>query len=115
MPGKELPMRVYGKVVRSWTNVNERGHDILVAKEVAYTDYDADWNVVGTGTEDFSPARWKSDVIEKWVWAWDGSRRNAGGHRWFDCHGLWKVRKSDRKEFVAAVAKRFYAADVSLR
>ena len=107
-------MRVYGKVVDRWT-ADYGGRNITVQFEVAYTDYDADWNVIGVGTEDFSPERYYGEVSEKWVSTWDGSRRNKGGHRWFEDRGLWKFRKSDAKAFKAAVAKRFGAAEVTMK
>lgn len=90
-----MKVRVYGKTVNEW--YDEGG--ILIQKEVAYKDYDTeDGTVWGIGTEDFSVERWWKDTDRKWVWTWDGKKRNRGGHRWFEEVRHLSFRKCQRSE-----------------
>lgn len=90
-----MKVRIYGKTVSKWHD--EAGR--LIQKEVGYMDYDTDDGTVwGMGTEDFSPVRWSRDVDDKWIWIWDGRKRNRGGHRAFELVRHLRFRKSQRAE-----------------
>lgn len=91
----EMKVRVYGKTVNEW--YDEGG--MLIQKEVSYKDYDTeDGTVWGIGTEDFSVERWWKDTDRKWVWTWDGKKRNRGGYRWFEEVRHLSFRKCQRSE-----------------
>jgi hypothetical protein len=55
--------------------------------EVPYKEYRADGSILQLGTEDFSSQRLKT-LKKKYVWTWNGEKRNKGGHRWFECQEL---------------------------
>lgn len=58
--------------------------------EVNYKEYRADGSIKQTGTEDFSAKRWSS-IPYRFVYTWDGQRRNKGGRRWFDFEGMIRI------------------------
>ena len=79
-------IRIYGKRVRTWTNDDGTVEQI----EVRYTDYRLNGDVAGTGTEDFSPLRWRS-VGHKTVHTWHGGYRKDGTKSWdFDGHVYYR-------------------------
>ena len=46
-------------------------------RSIAYREYDSETGeLVGVGSEDFSQARWKSEIEGRFIWTWDGERRN---------------------------------------
>ena len=64
-------MRMYGKrSLRTWTQmetINWKGEEREVERisqhEIGYTEYDADGNKVGAGTEDFSADRFENTQV----------------------------------------------------
>lgn len=111
-----MKFRVYGKEIQQWQAVDEKGRTITLQMEVAYKEYDSETGqLLAAGTEDFSPVRWSHDVAERWLYTWDGSKRNKGGYRWFEDHGQVKVRKSDIKAYKRYLLMKYNAAEVQLR
>ena len=93
-----MRIRIYGKDLNSWYTTNEHGRRVCVQTEIAYKEYDSETcELLGVGSEDFSPTRERSTVDHAWVWTWDGQRLNKGGYRWFENMGYIRFRKSDRK------------------
>lgn len=93
-------VKIYGKVINVWKHMEERNGreiEVVTQREIEYTEYDLTGNIVSVGTEDFSPERYKNEIAECYVYTWDGKRLNKGGHRWFDCEGLIKSQKYQRK------------------
>jgi hypothetical protein len=76
--------RIYGRTVRTWEAENANGIPITYQWEIAYKDYDEDGKVVGTGTEDFSRDRLATETRMAYAYGWNGTRRNAGGHKWWE-------------------------------
>ena len=111
-------VRIYGKTVDKWFSEDGSGRKVLVQIEVEYKDYEFDfwgtgeWDLVGTGTEDFSPERYKTCVSIKSVWTWNGRKLNKGGHRWFDYQGLIKFRVSDRKNVIDYLKTKYDNAEL---
>ena len=83
-------MKIYGKA-KAISQLDGRPY-----LEVEYKEYREDGSLKQTGTEDFSAKRW-SKVPIRFVYIWDGQRRNKGGKRWFDYDGLY--RTDDPKAF----------------
>ena len=110
-------VRLYLDVIETWKDEYGRMKQV----EVAYNDYDVEsGELVGVGTEDFSRERYKT-IITKLLWTWDGERRNAGGHRWFEYTGLdykyirgegRKVKRFIQNAFERSVNK---VAEIELR
>jgi len=93
-------MKIYGKELGRWTSEeyrNNRYFTKVVQRELAYTEYREDGSLKQTGSEDFTPERLKQDTEEKWIWIWDGQKRNAGGHKWWECIGCYRISKGGRK------------------
>ena len=108
-------IRIYGKELERWTAENERGREVMTQVEYAYRDYSPKDEVIATGSEDFSAERNKTQTLTGWIYTWDGERRNKGGYRWFDCRGYFRIRKSDRKEFMELMKTRYNAELVEFR
>lgn len=108
-------IRVYGKELERWCHLDQNDKERLVQIEFEYKEYDEDGELVGIGSEDFSADRWHKDMITFWLWTWDGERRNKGGHRWFECRGYVKCRRSDKKAYKKLAQKKYGAALVELR
>lgn len=110
-------VRIYGRVLNSWYSERFDGRKILVQEEVAYREYDADTGeLVATGSEDFSPERWHRQTRTAWLYTWDGSRRNAGGYRWFELQGTVKYLRSEARAVRAFLRTRYPdAAALELR
>lgn len=108
-------IRVYGKTVNRWTSEDEKGRVYTTQYEIEYKEYDKEWNLVGAGTEDFSPERLHKEVEAKFVYTWDGQKRNKGGYRWFEAQGHVKVRKSCIKLYKEMVKAKYNAEMVDLR
>ena len=90
--------------------------DVVVQYEYSYTEIDTEsGNVVGMGTEDFSPERYRREVVTRWIYTWDGTRRNKGGHRWFDDRGRVTYRRTQVADVREYYRNRYQAAEVQLR
>ena len=77
-----MKIRVFGKTLETWYDVDEKGRKRISQKEISYKEYDADTGILcGAGSEDFSPERLANETVEKWIWTWDGKHVNKGGHR----------------------------------
>ena len=72
-------MKIYGK----------RKHIGFGYFEVEYKEYRPDGTLKQTGTEDFTSTRWNKQTHTRFVYTWDGQRRNNGGCRWFDFVGTF--------------------------
>ncbi len=93
-----MVVRIYGETLNVWTYTDDNGREYTRQLEKAYKEYDSETNeLVGVGSEDFSLDRWHKEAEERWVWTWDGVKRNKGGHRWFECVGYCTFRKSHKK------------------
>ena len=57
--------------------------------EVYYGEYRDDGTLKATGTEDFTRERWNKQAHMRFVYTWDGVRRNTGGKRWFEFIGAF--------------------------
>lgn len=108
-------VRLYGKVINTWTRSEVRNGleiDVTVQIEQEYTDYRlCDGTVYQKGTEDFSQDRLRT-LVKKWIYIWDGEKRNNGGNRWFDCMGLIEYRKGDTKAVKELLKHRYPKAEV---
>lgn len=112
--------RIYGKIVNTWTrtvlDLWGREKEEPAQYEMTYTDYNEDGTVYQTGTEDFSPERYRKVIVDKWVHTWDGQKVNKGGKRWFDCRGSIQYRRGDGKAVKALMQIRYpQAAAIELR
>lgn len=72
-------MRIYGK----------RNYLGFGYWEIAYKEYRTDGTLKQTGTEDFTAERWHKQMHGYSVHTWDGTRRMAGGQKWFDNRGVF--------------------------
>ena len=105
---KDTKVRIYGKELERWYVTDERGRDICRQIEIEYKEYDIETGeLVGAGSEDFSNQRYKDTLLLKMVWTWDGKKRNAGGHRWFEYSHTVKYIKGKGKE-VKRYLKNYY-------
>lgn len=111
-----MTIRIYGKVMETWTSINEKGRETITQEELAYKEYDVETlNLIGIGSEDFSPERRHAETEKRWVWTWDGKKRNKGGFRWFECQGMTEIRKSEKKAVKAYFKKKYGAELIELR
>lgn len=111
-----MAVRIYGQTVKVWKSEDERGRSIITQKEIAYKEFDPETGeVVGVGTEDFSLERYYREVEEKWLYTWDGQKRNKGGYRWFEGQGQVRYRKQDNKSAKKYYKNRFHAELVQFR
>ena len=109
-----IKMRIYGKTLNTWTSIDEKGREVITQREIEYSEYN-DGVLVATGSEDFSPERYRQEISEKWVWSWDGVKLNRGGHRAFEGMGRVKFRKSEKKEVIQYFKNKYQSALVQLR
>lgn len=108
-------VRIYGRTINTWTTKKmiiwrgqEKEREVLIQKEVEYKEYDAETGKLrATGTEDFSPERWNSEVAAHWIHTWDGEKRNKGGYRWFEDKGKYTYRKSEKKALEQLMKTRY--------
>lgn len=113
---KEMEIRIYGQTLNIWRSVDETGRQRIVQKEIEYKLYDTETcGLVRAGSEDFSPECYDKIVSEKFIYTWDGQKRNKGGHRWFDCQGIIRFRKSERKQVIDFLKRKYGAELVQLR
>lgn len=109
-------IRIYGKKLNTWKTQDEAGREIIRQYEFAYKEYDVETgDLVGEGSEDFSPERLKKQTEEHWIFTWDGERRNKGGHRWFDERGYVRHRSSEKKLVKEYMKNKYNAELVELR
>ena len=69
--------KIYGKVITIWKHMEERNGreiEVITQKEIEYTEYDLDGNIISVGTEDFSRERYKNEILEYFVYTWDGKK-----------------------------------------
>ena len=109
-PRKENSMRIYGKILHTWTHTDEQGRLRTSQMEVEYRDWNEAGQLIGTGSEDFSPERWKQTIRSTYVWAWDGHSFNRGGHRAFEYQTHITYRRQEAKA-VKAFYKALYKAE----
>lgn len=115
--------RTYGKVLNIWTHIEEieyRGQvrevERTVQTEIEYKEWDSEtFELVGTGSEDFSADRFRKEMMNKLVYAWNGTKRNAGNHRWFECIGTVNYKRGDAVYVKAMYRDRYNAVDIELR
>jgi len=88
-------VRIYGKVINTWQQWEpytfrgeERQRLVSYQYELPYKEFDQNGDLVATGSEDFSIERMNTLCV-KWVYAWDGVKRNKGGKKRFDDE--WEV------------------------
>ena len=109
-------IRIYGKELERWTYDDEKGRERTYQIEYAYKEYDAEtMDICNAGSEDFSLDRWNSEIEKRWVYAWDGNKRNKGGYRWFENQGYIKFRKSEKKLVKEYLRKKYNAEIIELR
>ncbi|MBR3238813.1 MAG: hypothetical protein IKF99_10285 [Oscillospiraceae bacterium] len=108
-------IRIYGRTLNTWVSQDERGREIIIQKEIEYTDFDETGSVLCKGSEDFSPERQRTEIEERWIYTWDGVKRNKGGYRWFEDRGLCKFRKNEKKAVKQFMQKRYNAEILQLR
>lgn len=107
--------RIYGKELERWTHEDDRGIQRMVQVEIEYKEYDENGDLVAAGSEDFSFDRWKKNLVTRFVYTWDGERRNKGGHRWFDYIGAVTYDKKHSKEVKKHFERKYNATMVQLR
>lgn len=111
-----MKIRLYGKTLEIWTAEDEQGRKRITQREIRYYEYDSETGErLGIGSEDFSPERQGIELEDRWIWTWDGERRNKGGNRWFEDHGLIRFRKSEKAEVKRYLKNKFGAAELQLR
>lgn len=108
-------IRLYGDILEKWLQENENGRQILVQVEKSYKEFDLNGFLVNVGSEDFTPERLNQEVDEKFIYTWDGEKRNNGGYRQFECKGLIHFRKSERKLVREYLVNKYNAEKVELR
>lgn len=86
----------------------------LISTELKYTEYDAEGNEVGTGTEVVTAKAFYDAIICYDVTTWDGVSYNAKGtRRKMTDVGVIRTRREYRKFLPAIFAKRYPdAADI---
>lgn len=65
--------------------------------EIQYREYREDGSLKMVGTEDFSTKRMCKYINAKCVFTWDGQKRNKGGKRFFDYHGIYRYTGSNKQ------------------
>lgn len=111
-----MTIRIYGKTLETWSHEDEKGRKRIYQTEIAFKEIDAETGeIVEIGSEDFSPEREKQDIDYRWIYTWNGEKRNKGGHRWFDCQGSIKFRKSHKKALAEYLKNKYNAELVQLR
>lgn len=110
-----MNFRIYGKIIETWTHIDETGRERTTQYEVAYKEYDETGDLVGIGSEDFSTDRYHKTLLTKMVYTWDGVKRNKGNYRWFDCCGFVTYNRKHVKAVKAYLANKYNAELVELR
>ena len=110
---KDMRVRIYGKELNVWKREAENGRMVTTYEEVAYKEYDSETNeLIGEGSEDFSMDRYLAEVESRWIYIWNGEKRNKGGYRWFDMKGYIIFRKSEKKLVKELIKARYPEAEV---
>lgn len=120
---KKRTFRIYRNIINTWTHIEEieyRGRIREIERatqyEVEYMEFDVEtFEVVAAGTEDFSLDRYHKEILDKIVCTWNGEKRNAGGHRWFERATTTKYRRGDGEHVKAFYKKKYNAAEIELR
>lgn len=111
-----MKIRLYGKTLQEWTTQDENGREWIIQSEISYRDIDIETgDVVATGSEDFSPERKRRELTRKWLYTWDGERRNKGGKRWFECRGLITFRSSEKGAVKEYYQRKYKASCIQFR
>ena len=108
-------IRIYGKVAKTWKQtvvINGWEHEVTTQMEIKYKEYYLDGKLKSVGTEDFSPERYKNELVNCQVCTWDGKRRNKGGHRWFDLEGSMTILKRQRKDVKKYLENKYKESEI---
>ena len=90
----ENRMRIYGKAKQISENYFE----------VPYKEYRADGSLKQAGSEDFTTDRYSKQLHIYSIHTWNGEKRNAGGKKWYENCGCYKVDTRDGlKEYAASI------------
>jgi len=99
-------MKIYGK----------RKHLGFGYFEVEYREYRPDGTLKATGTEDFTSERWNKQAHMRFVYTWDGERRNAGGSRWFEHQTtVWTDDPKAFKKYAQAIYRDAALVEIRTR
>ena len=120
---RKRTFRIYRNIINTWTHIEEidyRGEVREVERatqyEIEYMEFDSEtFEVVAAGTEDFSKDRFHKEMLDKLVYTWNGEKRNAGGHRWFEHVTSVKYRRGDAGHVKAFYKNKYNAAEIELR
>lgn len=109
-------IRIYGKEINTWMHIEKREdgreYKIISQRELEYEEYDLNGNLISAGTEDFSRERYRNELISCQVCTWDGLRLNKGGHRWFEFEGIISIIKSQRKDVMKYLKKKYAESEI---
>ena len=109
--GDHLQLNVNLKGIYSTITYGDSG---AIGNAIAFNPtmpvYREDGTLKQTGTEDFTPERWNKQTHTRFVYTWDGERRNKGGQRWFEFEGRFIT--DDPKAFKKYMQARY--ADAAL-
>lgn len=109
---RKATFRLYGKELERWTVTDENGRLRTRQIEFEYKEYRTEnGELCGAGSEDFSFERYNNEMMYKFVWTWNGEKRNAGGNRWFEYQGMVRYTRKDARA-VKEHFKRVYNVDV---
>lgn len=115
-------MKVYGKTLNTWTHMvtvdlgwKKYEEERTAQVELSYTEYNANGDKIGKGSEDFSVERLNSLKYYR-IFTWDGEKRNKGGYKWFEEQRLVRINPTNRKHLKDLAAKWFpNAAEINIR
>lgn len=111
-----MKIRFYDTASKFWMSRKLNGGLFCEQMEIPYQEFDFETGVlVGAGSEDFSPERYSYEIKDRWCYTWDGSKRDRGGHRRFDDHGIYRYRKSQSRVVKEFLQKKYNAALVEMR
>lgn len=118
-------LKLYGKSINNWVEredvICENGYkytkETLKQVGVEYTEYDANGEMIATGTRDFKYGSPDGNSIKMYtIWAWDGKTYNKGGYRRFtECQTV-RIDRHDRSK-LTELAPKWYpeAAAINIR
>lgn len=113
---RKTTFRLYGKELERWTVTDENGRPRTRQIEFEYKEYlTENGELCGAGSEDFSLDRYHNEMLFKFVWTWNGERRNAGGNRWFECCGAVMYTRKDARAVKEYLKRKYNAELVELR
>lgn len=108
--------REYGKVINIWQALDEKNRLRIVQREYEYIDHLDDGREIH-GTEDISAFR-ERQITTRWVYTWDGKRRNKGGYKWWTEQRSIRLRVFDvraaKKQLLEHYGK-YGAVEIQLR